>query len=115
MAIESLGKNEIDLMILQFLSHGDMYGYQISQNVSVRSGGKLFLNMGAMYASLYRLKEDGCISDYEVVSGKRRVRVYYHLEEAGQARLKECIAEYLELQQAMNACLFSWGEDSDEQ
>jgi PadR family transcriptional regulator PadR len=107
MAADTISKTQIDLIILHFLSQSDMYGYQISQNVSQYSDGLLSLNMGAMYASLYRLKESGYITDYEVVSEKRRVRVYYHLEEDGYTYLKKGLSDYLKIQNAMNACLFS--------
>lgn len=114
MAVDTIGKNNIDLIILQFLSRSDMYGYQISRNVFLRSGGKLNLNMGAMYASLYRLKEAGYISDYEQISGKRRTRVYYHLEPSGRIHLKERLEQYREQQRVMDACLFSEEEMADD-
>ena len=105
MSTDSLGKGTIDLAILHLLSKEDMYGYQICQSVSEKTNGLITLNMGAMYTTLYRLKECGYISDYERLAGKKLKRVYYHLEESGATYLKECRMAYEQLQAAMNHLL----------
>ena len=48
-----------------------------------------------MYPTLYRLVEKGLITDRSEKVGKRRVRVYYHLETAGEKYLKELKREYI--------------------
>ena len=47
-----------------------------------------------MYPTLYRLVEKKLISDRQEKAGKRRVRVYYHLEEAGKKHLDGLKEEY---------------------
>ena len=43
----------------------------------------------------------GIISDHRVIVGKRRARVYYHLEPAGQAYLKNIRQEYLSMNEGI--------------
>ncbi len=50
-----------------------------------------------MYPILYRMMDKGYISDKPVKVGKRRTRVYYHLEDAGAQRLAQARKEYLSL------------------
>lgn len=45
---------------------------------------------------LYRLLDQGLISDRKVPVGKRMTRIYYHLEPEGEIRLNELIQEYEE-------------------
>lgn len=82
------------LVILSLLQREDMYGYQIVQEMEKQSGGKLTTQEGSLYPVLYKLQEQGCISDKKVLVGKRMTRVYYHLEPSGEALLKTLVAEY---------------------
>ena len=82
------------LILLSLLRREDMYGYQLVQETERRSGGRLKTQEGSLYPVLYRLQEQGLISDRRVLVGKRMTRVYYHLEPAGEARLEEMIREY---------------------
>ncbi len=50
---------------------------------------------------LYKLQEQGLISDRKVQVGKRMTRVYYHLEPAGEARLQELTQEYRRITQGV--------------
>ena len=74
-----------------------MYGYQLVQETEHSSGGALVTQEGSLYPVLYKLLDQGLISDYRVKSGKRMTRVYYHLEPAGEVRLEELIREYREI------------------
>ena len=49
---------------------------------------------GSLYPVLYKLEDQGLISSRRVPVGKRMNRVYYHLEPAGEQRLKDLIADY---------------------
>ena len=69
-------------------------GYQLSQELANRSKGLYTLQESSMYPTLYRLVEKGVISDRQEKVGKRRVRVYYHLEEAGKVYLETIRKEY---------------------
>ena len=47
-----------------------------------------------MYPTLYRLVEKELISDRQEKAGKRRIRIYYHLEDAGRTYLDAIRKEY---------------------
>lgn len=92
--VPNFQKGVAAMVILALLRHEDMYGYQLVQEMDRRSGGKLSTQEGSLYPVLYRLQEQGYISDRRLLVGKRMTRIYYHLEPAGEAWLRELIAEY---------------------
>ena len=92
---DNLKRGSVELLLLTLLKEEDMYGYQLSQELSRRSSGRYKLVDSSMYPILYRMIEKGLITDRRVKVGKRRVRVYYHLTEAGNVYLEQARAEYL--------------------
>lgn len=84
----------MSLVLLSLLKRGDMYGYQLVRETERASGGKLTTQEGSLYPVLYKLQEQGLISDRRELVGKRMTRVYYHIEPAGEEKLRELIAEY---------------------
>ena len=93
----SFRRGVMSLVILSLLKREDMYGYQLVQETERRSGGRLTTQEGSLYPVLYKLVDQGLISDRKVQVGKRMTRVYYHLEEAGAQRLEELTREYEEV------------------
>ncbi len=91
---EGIKRGTVELLILTLLKDQDMYGYQIAQELASRSKGLYTLQESSMYPTLYRLLEKKLISDRQEKVGKRRVRVYYHLEETGKDYLKAIRKEY---------------------
>ncbi len=71
-----------------------MYGYELLQLMNERSVGKFTLKDGSMYPIMYRMIDKGLITDKQVLVGKRRTRVYYHLTDEGKKYLEELKAEY---------------------
>ena len=94
---ENVKRGTIELVVLSLLNDGDMYGYQISQELSNRSDGRYSLQESSMYPTLYRLLDKGFISDRQELVGRRRTRIYYHLEPSGKEYLKKIREEYLSL------------------
>lgn len=84
----------MSLVILALLKRGDMYGYQLVQEIERCSGGRIVTQEGSLYPVLYKLLDQGLISDRKIQVGRRMVRVYYHLEPAGEQRLVKLISEY---------------------
>lgn len=84
----------MQLVILSLLSKEDMYGYQLVQETIARSGGRILTQEGSLYPVLYKLQDQGFISDRKVLVGKRMTRVYYHIEDAGLAQLAKLTEEY---------------------
>ena len=110
----SFRRGVMSLVILALLKREDMYGYQLVQETSRSSGGRISTQEGSLYPVLYRLLDQGLISDRKVQVGKRMTRVYYHLEPAGEARLLELIGEYKETAQGVFQIIKEEG-DSDGQ
>ena len=96
-AADGVKRSSIELLLLTLLQDEDMYGYQISQELERRSEGAYTLQESSMYPILYRMMDKGYISDKPVKVGKRRIRVYYHLEDTGVERLAQARREYLSL------------------
>lgn len=94
---DNVKRGSIEIVILTLLKESDMYGYQLSQEMKLRSKGRYSLLESSMYPSLYRMLDKGLISDRQEKVGKRRVRVYYHLEPAGEEYLEKAKEEYLSL------------------
>lgn len=97
----SFRRGVMSLVILGLLKKEDMYGYQLVQETERMSGGRITTQEGSLYPVLYKLVDQGLISDKKVLVGKRMTRVYYHLEPAGEQRLKELIREYEEITQGV--------------
>lgn len=91
---EGIKRGTVELLILTLLENEDMYGYQLAQELENRSKGLYTLQESSMYPTLYRLVEKKLISDHQEKVGKRRIRVYYHLEEAGKKHLEVIKREY---------------------
>lgn len=97
----SFRRGVMSLVILGLLKKEDMYGYQLVQETERMSGGRITTQEGSLYPVLYKLVDQGLISDKKVLVGKRMTRVYYHLEPAGEQRLKELIREYEKITQGV--------------
>lgn len=90
----SFRRGVMSMVILALLDKEDMYGYQLVQETACCSGGLLTTQEGSLYPVLYRLLDQGFISDRKVLVGRRMTRVYYHLEPQGKDQLRALIREY---------------------
>lgn len=95
--IEGIKRGTIELLILTLLQDQDMYGYQLSQELELRSNKRYTLQESSLYPTLYRLVDKKLISDYTEKVGRRRTRVYYHIEDAGLQYLEVIRKEYLSM------------------
>lgn len=100
-AQSSFRRGVMSLVVLSLLKREDMYGYQLVQETERLSGGRIVTQEGSLYPVLYKLADQGLISDKKVQVGKRMTRVYYHLESAGEQRLAELVREYREVSQGV--------------
>lgn len=104
---EGLKRGTIDILLLALLQKEDMYGYQICQELKEKSQGLFTMTEGSLYPTLYRMLDKGYISDRSELVGRRRKRVYYHLEDAGREYLKEALEQYYSLTRGI---LFALGK-----
>ena len=90
------------MLTLLMLQENDIYGYQLIQMLSDRSGGKLTVQEGSLYPLLYRMVDSGYISGRDVTvetqHGRKRNRVLYHLESSGRQRLVALKTEFDQVQ-----------------
>jgi len=84
----------VEMIILFLLEKQDLYGYEIATLIKDLSEGSLTVSESTLYPTFYKLLDKKYISDKEVTIGKRRIRVYYHLEDAGRQRLAELLEDY---------------------
>jgi len=94
-----LGKNHFsngitDMLILSILRNHDSYMYEIVKSIKEYSGGLLDISQNTIYTAAYKLGNEGKMSEYSKLVGKRRTRVYYHLEPEGEAYLEELLDNY---------------------
>lgn len=91
---ENFKRGTLEMLILHLLKGEEMYGYQLTQEISKRSNGTFKITEGSMYPTLYRLLDKELISDRIELVGRRRTRVYYHIEPKGVEYLEKLTAEY---------------------
>jgi PadR family transcriptional regulator, regulatory protein PadR len=84
------------VVVLEILSRGKMYGYELSEAVRERSGDILTLGQGTLYPLLYNLEAKKLIKgDWEETDSGRQRR-YYSITSKGKgelARQKEQLAQ----------------------
>ena len=111
-AADIIRKGASDLLILTLLSEKERYGYEILKEIEQRIRGLFSLSEGALYVFLYRLSEDGYISERRETVVKRRVRVYYGLNEKGEEYRKALSKEYASVSKGLEYFYsFEGGQD----
>lgn len=85
-----------ELLILSLLSVQDRYVYEITKKIGEYSNGRLSISQNTIYAATYKLKNEKKISEYTQLVGKRRTRVYYHLEPHGKRCLDELRLQFFD-------------------
>lgn len=83
-----------ELLILSILDDNDSYVYEITKKIEEYSTGCLAISQNTIYAATYKLKNENKISEYSQLVGKRRTRIYYHIESNGKEYLKELLQQY---------------------
>ena len=79
MAKNTKGFFKMEMLLLKIISEGDCYGYQIVQTLDKISNGTIHIAEGTMYPILYRLLDEGLISDEKRLVGKRQTRIYHRI------------------------------------
>lgn len=74
-------------VVLEILSRGAMYGYELSEAVSKRSGDILTLGKGTLYPLLYNLEAKGLVKGYWQSADSGRERKYYEITGKGKELL----------------------------
>lgn len=86
------------LAVLKLLLDGPMYGYELSQEMKRRSGGRFTIAL--LYPVLYRLEEQGYIQVERSEVVNNHARSYYAVTPAGQDYLTNSFQEYKKIHEA---------------
>lgn len=103
-----------DLLVLSILDKQDSYVYEITKTISNNSGGLLSISHNTIYTATYKLEEENMISEYSKLVGKKRTRVYYHLETKGKEHLKKLLEDYSNMTGGVQKILASLGGDAND-
>ena len=93
------------MLILSLLEGGDMYGYQMIEELSRRSNDAFQMKEGTLYPILHALEKDKCIEGFEQTAPTGRVRRYYRITPKGLALLDEKQAMWAEFTEKVNAVM----------
>lgn len=96
------------LVVLRLLRDRTMYGYQISQAMKEKSGGRFTISV--LYPILYRLEEQGYIQVARTEVTNNRARSYYAITEEGRQYLARSLKEYREIHQAFIDIIENYGQ-----
>ena len=76
-------------VVLQILSRGQMYGYELCQAIEQRSNKVLSLGKGTLYPLLYTLEAKKLVKAQWETAKSGRKRRYYSITSKGKAQLAQ--------------------------
>jgi PadR family transcriptional regulator, regulatory protein PadR len=96
----------LDMLILKAVSLGPLHGYGVLLRLQQISNHALSIQQGSLYPALYRLERQKLIrSEWRQTENNRRAR-YYSLTAPGRKRLREELASWTRLGEAI-ACVMN--------
>lgn len=110
---ENLKRGILEMLILKALCEKDLYGYQMADIINMKSCGKINIKEGSLYGPLYRLIDKQCISENKVLVGKRRTRIYFHIEQLGREYLQQLIDVYTRMNDGVSLILKGGGTNDE--
>ena len=103
-----------ELLVLKILEQQDSYVYEIQKMINNNSEHLLSISLNTIYTVTYKLENENLISEYSKLVGKKRTRVYYHLEETGKEYLTKITANYNNMIDGVNHIINFWGDNLNE-
>ncbi len=104
----------VELLILHMLLERDMYGYEIREELAVRTNNAFLVKEGSLYGPLYRMQSRGIITSRKEMVVNKRFRMYYMLTDHGREYL-EYGKEQMKLVFAGVELLLNWKGADNEQ
>jgi PadR family transcriptional regulator PadR len=89
-------------VVLEVLSRGPMYGYELSRAVETRSADVLALGKGTLYPLLYNLEAKKLIKGKWETTDSGRKRRYYSITSKGEAQLARQKAQLVQLTKGLD-------------
>ncbi len=90
-----------EMLFLSLLSQKDSYVYDITKTIEDYSGGLLTISPNTIYTVAYKLEQDGLISEHSTLVGRKRTRIYYHIEPKGSEYLVSISQQYKQVSQGI--------------
>lgn len=101
----SLVTRSTSMLLLKLLESGDMYGYQMIEELARRSDDTFSLKAGTLYPLLHDLQRQGMVEAYEKTAESGRLRKYYSLTQPGRRLLAEKTEEWASFSSAVDKVL----------
>jgi PadR family transcriptional regulator PadR len=95
-------KGVAPVVVLEMLSRGRMYGYELSQAIEQRSGDVLTLGKGTLYPLLYNLEAKRLVKGKWENTDSGRKRRYYSITGKGKGQLAKQKLELKDLTAGLN-------------
>lgn len=92
-----LKRGILDICVLTVLRRGDSYGYRLTRDVNER----VPISESTLYPILKRLEAGGLVTVYSV-EHNGRLRKYYQITPAGEARIRAFLEQWRELLRVLN-------------
>ena len=93
------------MLILSLLEGGDMYGYQMIEELSRRSNDTFQMKEGTLYPILHALEKEKCLTSYQQEAPTGRQRKYYRITRKGKKLLEEKREEWAAFRQGVDQVL----------
>lgn len=90
-------KGVAPVVVLEILSRGQMYGWELSSAIEQRSGDILSLGKGTLYPLLYNLEAKKLVKGEWQQAESGRKRRYYSITSKGKTQLAEQKGQLKEL------------------
>ena len=90
------------MLVLKLLEEEVMYGWQIIEELALRSYDVFQLKTGALYPILHGMEKDGIISSCKEAIHNGRVRKYYRITDSGRQELAKKKTEWESYAKAVN-------------
>ncbi len=91
---KSLLAGSTGMLVLKLLEDGDLYGYQMIEELRRRSDRTFELKAGTLYPLLHTLEQKGFVEAYQREEDAVRPRRYYRLTKSGRSQLAERETEW---------------------
>ena len=90
-----------EMLFLSLILTKDSYVYEITKTIEEYSGGFLSISPNTIYTVAYKLEQDDLISEYSALVGRKRTRIYYHIEPKGRDYLASISRQYEQVNQGI--------------
>lgn len=90
------------VVVLEILSRGQMYGYELSEAIEQRSGNILTLGKGTLYPLLYNLEAKKLVKGTWQQAENGRRRRYYSITSKGKTQLAKQKQQFEKLQTGLS-------------